>query len=135
MRTLKFLLQKEFLQIFRNRALLRSMLLAPLIQLLILPQAANFEIKHILLTVVDHDHSSYSQKMVSKILSSGYFELAGYKTSYKEASVLVEHDQTDIILEIPTNFEKNLVRENSEKIFLAFIVTSLIYVGSLAQMN
>jgi len=45
MRTLKFLLQKEFRQIFRNRTILAMIMVMPVMQLLILPQAANFEVR------------------------------------------------------------------------------------------
>ena len=111
MRTIKFLLQKEFLQIIRNKSLMASMLIGPIIQLLILPLAANYEVKHILLAVVDHDRSTYSQKLVTKILSSGYFVLAGQSESYGNAMSLVEQDKADLVLEIPAGFERNLIRE------------------------
>jgi ABC-2 type transport system permease protein len=119
MRTIKFLLQKEFLQIFRNKALLPMILLAPLIQLIILPLAADYEVKNIYLAVVDHDHSTYSQKLISKITSSGYFKLTGYDNSYGKAFQLIEKDKADLILEIPQGFEKKLVRENEQKVFIA----------------
>ncbi len=44
MRTLKYLLQKEFLQIFRNKAMLPIIFVMPIIQLLILTYAADFEL-------------------------------------------------------------------------------------------
>ncbi|SMO73355.1 ABC transporter permease [Solitalea koreensis] len=119
MRTIKFLLQKEFRQIFRNKTLLRSILISPCIQLLILPLAANYEVKNISLAVVDNDHSAYSQKMISKITSSGYFKLTSYNSSFKEAYHQIEEDKADIILEIPAHFERNLVRENEQKLFVA----------------
>ncbi|MBS1635756.1 MAG: ABC transporter permease [Bacteroidetes bacterium] len=119
MNTIKFLLQKEFRQIFRNSTLLRSILLAPLIQLLVLPWAANYEVKNISFAVVDHDHSPYSQKLISKVSSSGYFKLVGYLNSYNEAYALIEQDKADVILEIPPHFERNLVRENQQKVFIA----------------
>ena len=75
MRTLRFLLQKEFKQIFRDPGILRVILIMPIIQLLILPWAADFEIKKIKLAVVDHDHSEYSRQLINKITSSGYFVL------------------------------------------------------------
>ena len=56
MRTLKFLLQKEFRQIFRDPGILRIIFILPVIQLLVLPWAADYEIKNIKLAVVDHDH-------------------------------------------------------------------------------
>jgi ABC-2 type transport system permease protein len=119
MRTLKFLLQKEFKQIFRNKALLPIIFALPIVQLLILPLAANYEIKNISISIVDHDHSPYSQKLVSKITSSGYFRLADYTASYNDAFKQIENDKSDLILEIPLAFEKNLVRENEQKLFIA----------------
>jgi len=119
MRTLKFLLQKEFKQVFRDKGILPAIFVMPIVQLLILPMAANYTIKNISLAVVDEDRSSYSQKLISKITASGYFQLTGYEPSYKEAFQLIERDKADIILEIPSNFEKDLVRENHQKLFLA----------------
>jgi ABC-2 type transport system permease protein len=119
MRTLKFLLQKEFRQVFRDKGILPAIFVMPIVQLLILPMAANYTIKNISLAVVDHDHSSYSQKLISKVTASGYFQLTGYEPSFKDAFQLIEQDKADIILEIPTNFEKDLVKENQQKVFLA----------------
>jgi len=119
MRTLKFLLRKEFKQIFRNKALLPMIFIAPIIQLLILPLAADYEVKGINISIVDHDHSTYSQQLVSKITASGYFQLADYGNSSQGAFKQIEKDKSDLILEIPQGFEKNLVRENQEKLFVA----------------
>jgi len=119
MRTLKFLLQKEFRQIFRNRAILVMVMVMPVMQLLILPLAANYEVKNVNIAVIDNDHSSYSQKLISKITASGYFKLTGYDFSFKEAFKLIESDKADLILEIPHGFERNLVREDEQKLFIA----------------
>src|SRR5437764_9219841 len=101
MRTIKFLLQKEFRQIFRNRAILLLVIFMPVIQLLILPLAANYEVKNINLSVIDNDHSTISSKMISEITSSGYFKLVGINHSYNEAFHLIEKDDADLILELP----------------------------------
>ncbi|PZF74483.1 ABC transporter permease [Taibaiella soli] len=119
MRTIILLLQKEFRQIFRNKALLPILFVAPIMQLLILPLAADYEVKNINLTVVDHDHSDYSHKLTSKITASGYFRLAGNFNSYKEALKQIEGDASDLILEIPQGFERDLIRENTQKVFVA----------------
>jgi len=119
MRTIKFLLQKEFRQIFRNKAIVIIILAVPIVQLLILPLAANYEVKNINLSVVDNDHSDYSQKLVSKITSSGYFRLTGFNTSFKDAFKLIESDKADLILEIPHGFEQDLIKEQEQKLFVA----------------
>ena len=119
MRTIKFLLQKEFRQIFRNRSIVALVIAMPVVQLLILPLAANYEVKNINVAVIDNDHSSYSQKLIAKITSSGYFRLTGYDFSFKQAYRRIESDEADLILEIPYGFERNLVRENEQKLFIA----------------
>jgi ABC-2 type transport system permease protein len=119
MSSLKILLQKEFRQIFRNRIILAISLIAPIMQFLILPLAASYEIKNINLVMVDEDHSTLSRELLSKITASGYFRLIAYPISYEEAYPYIETDEADIILEIPPGFERNLVREGSQKVFIA----------------
>lgn len=119
MRTIRFLLQKEFRQIFRNRALLPILFVMPIVQLTVFPLAADYEVKNVLLTIVDHDHSTFTHQLVSKITASGYFKLVGYNERYSDAQKLIEQDQADLILEIPAGFERNLVRENEQTLFIA----------------
>src|SRR6185503_12239864 len=119
MRTLRFLLQKEFRQVFRDPSILRIIFVMPMIQLLILPWAADYEVKDIHLSVVDHDHSTYSRQLISKITSSGYFRLADYTGSYETAMHEIEKDEADLILEIPSSFEKQLVKEDEAPLFIA----------------
>ncbi|QBO56989.1 ABC transporter permease [Chryseobacterium salivictor] len=118
-RTLGILIKKEFLQIFRNKAILAVIFVMPVIQLVILPLAASYEIKNIKIAVVDHDKSTFSRELIRKITASGYFEIINYGESYPQAYQEIEKDKVDLILEIPNNFEKNLVRENNEKVLLA----------------
>jgi ABC-2 type transport system permease protein len=119
MRTLRFLLQKEFRQIFRDPSIIRIIFMMPSIQLLILPWAADYEVKNIQLSVVDHDHSQYSQQLVNKVTASGYFKLQDYSGSFSNAMQKVEHDEADLVLEIPADFEKKLVKENESTLFMA----------------
>lgn len=119
MRTLRFLLEKEFRQIFRDPSILRLIFVMPVIQLMILPWAADYEIKNIKLAVIDHDHSGYARTLVNRITASGYFRLTDYTGSYQEALQRIEHDQADIILEIPAGFEKNLVKESESSLLMS----------------
>ena len=82
MRTLLFLLRKELIQIVRDPSILKILFIMPMVQLLILPLAADYEIKNINLGVVDHDHSEYSRLLINKIISSGYFRLRYYSNRY-----------------------------------------------------
>lgn len=119
MRALFVLLQKEFRQIFRDPAILRMMFMMPAVQLLVMPLAADYEVKNVKICVVDYDHSSYSQKLVNKITATDYFTLVDYTDSYDKALEYVEHDEADLVLQIPSSFEKDLIRENEAPLFLA----------------
>lgn len=118
MRIIKFLLIKEFKQIFRNRAILAVILAMPVVQLIILPLAANYEIKNINLAVVDNDRSDYSRDLINQVVASGYFKLRSYNDSYKQAFTQIEDDNADLILEIPRGFEQDLIRENKQQLFI-----------------
>ncbi len=111
MKVLFVLLRKEFLQVFRDPAILRIIFIMPLIQLILLPLAADYEVKNINLAVVDNDHSAYAQRLVQKLGASGYFRLTHYALRYPDALRTVEEDQADVIIEIPVGFERDLIRE------------------------
>jgi ABC-2 type transport system permease protein len=91
----------------------------PVIQLMILPWAADYEMKNIKLSVVDHDHSDYARQLINKITSSGYFIITEYDNSYTQSLRSIEQDKSDLVLEIPSKFEKTLVRENEATLFMA----------------
>ncbi|MCQ4035169.1 ABC transporter permease [Kaistella montana] len=118
-RTLRILIKKEFLQIFRNKSILAIIFVMPVVQLVVLPLAANYEIKDIKIAVVDHDKSGLSRELIRKITASGYFIITSYDESYRSAYQEVEKDKSDLILEIPNHFERDLIRENSQKILLS----------------
>ncbi len=119
MNTLRYLLQKEFRQIFRNPTILRMILAVPIVQLIIIPLAADYEIKNINISIVDHDRSDFSRELMNKIGSSGYFQFVDYTHDYRLAFEDIESDEADVVLEIPDNFEKELIRENHGSLFIA----------------
>ena len=118
MRTIKFLLAKELKQIFRNKSILAIIVVAPIIQLLILPFAANYEVRDINVSLVDRDHSSYSRKLISKIQGSNYFRLTHYDDSFDKAYRHIESGAADLILEIPNGFERNRILEKHQQLFI-----------------
>ncbi len=110
MKTLKFLIEKEFKQIWRNAIIPKMILGYPVLVLLIFPWAITFEVKNIKINVVDHSKSSYSQRLVSKIDASNYFILNNISTDYAAAFDDIESGKADMILEIPASFDKDLIK-------------------------
>jgi ABC-2 type transport system permease protein len=119
MKMLVIILRKEFRQILRNPAILRLIFVMPILQLIVLPNAADYEIKNINLYIVDHDHSSLSRRLTENISASNYFILMGYGNDRKQAVDAIEKDAADLILEIPSNFERSLVKEEKAKLLLS----------------
>lgn len=116
MRSLKLMLEKEFRMMFRYKGVVRRMLMMPVVQLILMPMAANFSVKNINLAVVDNDHSTVTQQLIEKTTASGHFKLSAYCDSHDQAMDAIQHDRADIAIEIPPGFERNLVRENQQKV-------------------
>jgi ABC-2 type transport system permease protein len=116
---LKYLIEKEFKQFVRNEFLPRLVIILPCIVMLILPWAADLEIKNVNISVVDNDHSECSTQLVNKVLASKYFTLKNAAPSYSQAIESVEKGDSDVVLEIPYGFESNFVRENVSKLLIA----------------
>jgi ABC-2 type transport system permease protein len=111
MRTVLLLLQKEFLQIFRNRAMLPIIFVVPIVQLVILSFAATHDVKNIALAVLDQDRSSASRLLISKLTASGYFILTKTPASDGEGYEAILKDEADLFLHIPAHFEKNVLKK------------------------
>jgi len=116
---LKFLLEKEFKQIFRNAFIPKLILAMPVMMMLVFPWVVNQEIKNINLSVVDNDRSVFSERMIHKITSSGYFRLTNVSAAGSEAINSIDAGKADIILEIENGFERNIVNTNVGRIMIS----------------
>ena len=95
---IKFLIEKEFKQLFRNSFLPRLILLFPCMIMILMPWAMNLEIRNVALNIVDNDHTTTSRRLVEKIAASSYFRLTGLPDSYSEALRNVEAGNADLIM-------------------------------------
>lgn len=118
MRTILFLLRKEFLQIKRNKTILPIIFVVPVIQLVILVFAATMELKNIDILFVDHDKSVFSQELISHFSGAPFYTIVGISESEKQAEELLTSGDIDVAMVIPSDFEKNLVTNKKEKVQL-----------------
>ena len=110
MKTILFIIQKEFKQIFRNKSMLPIIFILPLMQLIILSNAASFEVKNIKFSYIDNEKSALSRQLISQFEASNYFDIIAQFPSKKEADVAMQNGKVDVILEIPNQFEQQLVK-------------------------
>jgi ABC-2 type transport system permease protein len=118
MRTLRFLLRKEYLQIFRDRLMVAQMLLFPAVQLALLANAATFEVTSARLAVVDEDRSASSRGLVNRMSAAGRFEVVRTAVSAADADEMIMRRDASVILHIPRDFERDLVRTRSAPVQL-----------------
>lgn len=110
MRTLLALLRKEFLQIRRDRMMLRQIIAMPIVQLIILSSAATFEVKTARLWVVDQDRSSISRGLIDRLQASGRFGIAGRSASMRDANDALLARRAGIILVMRSGLARDLAR-------------------------
>lgn len=87
---IKYLIEKEFKQLFRNPFIPKLILLFPCMIMILMPWAASLEIRNIRLDIVDGDHSSLSRRLVEKVAASDYFRVSAFPATYDEALRHVE---------------------------------------------
>ncbi len=108
MRTILYLIRKEFIQIFRDKFIGRAIFGVPIIQMLILVPAVTFEIRNVNLCIVDRDLTTESRELVSQLEGSSFFKVRFSTFSEQEANNLLHRDQCDMIIQIPSGFGKEI---------------------------
>lgn len=123
MKTILFILQKEFIQIFRNRSMLPIIFILPIVQLLILANAATQEMKNINLAIVDFDNSKSSRELINAFSNSPFYKIIPVKLSTNSAMDKLHNSQADAILVIENDFEEKIT--NDEKVNLQLQVNAI----------
>ncbi|MBO3115934.1 ABC transporter permease [Winogradskyella sp. DF17] len=116
MKIILYIIKKEFKQIFRNKGMLPIIFILPVLQLVILSNAATYEIKNIQFGYVDADNSSISRGLIEQFESSTYFNVSEKFPSEKEASQAMQEGTIDAYLNIPTHFERDLQKDKTKDI-------------------
>lgn len=108
-----FIIQKEFKQIFRNKGMLPIIFILPFLQLVILSNAATFEIKNIQFSYIDNDYTATSRALIEKFNASTYFKVQARYESKSSANQAMLKGDVAVILEIPTHFEREIVKDKN----------------------
>ena len=117
--TLKYLIQKEFLQIRRNAFLPRLIVVFPIMVMCVMPWVMNMEVKNVKVAVVDNDRSTLSQQLVHSIEASNYFIFKGQKPSYKDALQEIEKTKTDVVVVIPQDYSRDITLGKQPQVLIA----------------
>jgi ABC-2 type transport system permease protein len=110
------LARAEVLHVTRDRAMLVQIIVMPLIQLLMLSNAATFAIKRTPAYVVDFDRTSTSRGLVTRLASSGLVEVVGQSASPDAANDAMLGGRATLVLVVPREFEASLIRTRTASI-------------------
>ncbi len=110
MRVIRFLVRKEFLQVFRDPATVFQILVIPVMQLLILSNAATFDVPRARLLVVDEDRSALSAQVIDRLDGSGRFRVVGVAPTDAGVEAALLDREARAVLRIPRHFERDLAR-------------------------
>ena len=116
MRTILYLIRKEFIQIFRNKFISKAIFGVPIVQMLILVPAITFEMKNIKLAIIDNDMTSESRGLISKLEGSTFFKVNFSTFSERKADNLLHRNKCSMILQIPSGFGKEIGTGNPGKL-------------------
>jgi ABC-2 type transport system permease protein len=109
-RTVFFLVRKEFLQIFRDRTTVFQIFMIPVVQLLVLANAATFDVKRVKTLVVDEDRTTVSAGLVQRLRAGRQFEVVRYEGTDAGVDHALLDREVTAVLHIPRRFEEDLVR-------------------------
>jgi len=98
------LMRKEFIQLRRDPATLRVILLLPVIQLVLFGYAINTVVDHIPMAVYDQSNTASSRALVSAFQNSTYFDLRLNATSREEAMRAIDSGTVKVAIMIPPDY-------------------------------
>ena len=110
MRTVFYLIQKEALQVLRDRVMLFQILAIPVVQLLLTVNAATFEVREAKVHLVDHDRTPISRRVADAFRASGHFAVAERSSSVEAGNESLDARRVDLVLQVPAGFERALRR-------------------------
>lgn len=119
MRTLLYLLDKEWRQFLRNPFLPKMAVMFPLMVMLVIPWVTTMDVRHVNVVVADGDRSPTSRRLIRKIGASDYFTLQRISEHYDTALEALEAGDADVIVEIPAGFGRSLAAGRPEKVDIA----------------
>jgi ABC-2 type transport system permease protein len=118
MRTILYIIRKEFKQIARDKFMGKAIIIMPIVQMVILVYAATFEIKHVDLLIVDRDGSPTSISLINKYTSSSFFSVSKQSLGDNQVKEVLDKGDADVVLIIPEGFEKSFHRNQTSSLQL-----------------
>ena len=109
-------LVKELLQLRHDRRMIPVMIVGPLMQLFALGFAANTDVQHLPMLLVDLDRTEDSRRLVDDFLGSGYFDLAGVEPTESAIEPWLIAGRAEVALVIERGYGADLAAERTAQV-------------------
>jgi ABC-2 type transport system permease protein len=111
-------MQKEFIQTFRDRRTLRIMLALPLVQLLLFAYAININVSHVPTIVSDQSMDSESRAFVDALKTSNYFDVTATAPGQAEVIRAIDEGRAQAGVVIPPGFASHVAQGDAQALIL-----------------
>lgn len=112
-RRLWAVIQKEFVQLLRDRRTLLIQLTLPVVQLVLFGYAVETQVDHLPTVVVDQSRDAQSWRFVDALVNTGYFDVYDYLSGEKEVIRAIDGGQARAGVIIPADFAAAMERGES----------------------
>ncbi len=116
---LRYLVQKEFRQLFRDAGMLRIIFVMPLIQLFLFGYAVTTDLKHVRLAVLDEDRTVESRNLARAFFTSDLFLHAGDPQSPQELQNELLFGDADMTLWIREGYGRQVANLDNAAVGIA----------------
>lgn len=108
MRVLATLVRKELRQLRRDPALLRLVLVLPVVQLMVMSYALNSDLKHLRVAVLDEDRTPLSRRLVEAFPHGTTFAAGVHARDADGLGDLLRRHECDLALHVPAGFARDV---------------------------
>lgn len=116
MKQFAIFVKKEFAHVLRDRKTLLILFGMPVMQILIFGFALTNEVKHSAIVVVDYAQDEASQRLISRIEASRYFEVNKAAIDHHQIEGSFKQGNVKLALIFPQNFEADLMHQNKAQV-------------------
>lgn len=128
------IVRKEFIQMRRDRLTFAMMFGIPILQLVLFGFAINSDPKNLPVAVLASDNSPFARRFVHALENSGYFKVVDHVQTEEEARRLLARGEVQFVLNLPSDFSRQLVRGDRPALLVQADATDPSAVSSAVQV-
>ena len=111
-------IQKEFIQTFRDRRTLRIQLSLPVIQLFLFGYAITMNVSHVPTIIADQSMDTASRSFVDALTASNYFDVIATTQSQAGVSQAIDEGRAQAGVVIPPNFQAHVATNDAQALIV-----------------